>query len=347
MENPYGVTWRYLHNQSVAGVSAWLEDLYRRGVRFLAIVPHEYTAGSSRLQRPPAAWRTAGLIFPDIGQDPTHPFENTPDLARLEYAVRVAQSLGMTVLLKPHIDPIQGGWRGYIATRGLTWAFTQAYRDFITRYVRQVAGIPDVMVCLGCELWQITTELGPEFLIDLAQYVRHDLGFTGPLTYAANWGNNTDAEVLLLEPAFRELDYVGVDAYYPVADHPAPTVDEMVAGWHEQVYSWMPGPYDLLTQLADRVGKPLMLTEVGCGAHNYGPQWPWAATPQDAVLDPTKITFTPDQTTQANYYRALNQVWPNVPRAAWEAWDNPATDTATSLNIIGREAEGPALRGEA
>lgn len=346
MENPYGVSWRYLHNHSVPEVEAWLGELCARGVRFLAIVPHEYTAGSSQLQRPPAAWWLPGLIFPDIGQDPTHPFENTPDLRRVEHAVRTAQALGMTVLLKPHIDPIQGGWRGYIATRGLTWAFTQAYRDFIARYARQVAGIPNVMLSLGCELWQITTELGPEYFIDLARYIRYEVGFRGPLTYAANWGNNADAEVLLLEPAFRELDFIGVDAYYPVADHPDPTVEEMVAGWHKQVLAWMPGPYDLLTQLVDRVGKPLMLTEVGCGAHNYGPVYPWAATPQDAKLDPAQVTFTPNETTQANYYRALNQVWPNVPRAAWEAWANPATDSATSLNIIGRAAAGPALRGE-
>ena len=49
--------------------------------------------------------------------------------------------------------------------------------------------------------------------------------YKGKLTYAANW------DEFKRVPFWKALDYIGVDAYFPLSDKKTPTVAEFEKGW--------------------------------------------------------------------------------------------------------------------
>ena len=78
--------------------------------------------------------------------------------------------------------------------------------------------------------------------------------FPGALTYSGNW--NGDLETAGF---WDRLDYVGVDAYFPLATSPEARQEDLERGARQVV--------DRLAAAARRTGKPLLLTEVGFPAH--------------------------------------------------------------------------------
>jgi len=56
--------------------------------------------------------------------------------------------------------------------------------------------------------------------------------YRGKLTYAANW-----AKELNDVPFWAELDFIGIQAYYPLTDKANPTVDELEEGWRRHLPS--------------------------------------------------------------------------------------------------------------
>jgi hypothetical protein len=51
------------------------------------------------------------------------------------------------------------------------------------------------------------------------------------------------------------LPIEGIDAYYPLAKHPSPSLNELKEGWK----NWI----DIFTQLNAKWGKKLIFTEIG------------------------------------------------------------------------------------
>src|SRR6185437_14398256 len=54
--------------------------------------------------------------------------------------------------------------------------------------------------------------------------------FAGRLTYAANWNEYQQVRF------WGDLDYIGVDAYYPLSELPAPTVSQLLSAWTSRGY---------------------------------------------------------------------------------------------------------------
>src|SRR4051812_34731142 len=173
----HGISVRLIHNNPLANITPTLKRLRDDGADSVAIIPHHYVylaPGSSALAAPPPGWDPQWFIFPDHGQDPQHPFANTPQPEHVAEVCNAAIDLGLRVMLKPHIDSNYGAWRGDISvqTRAADWIW--AYRNrFLPRYVdlaRQLRGDP--ILCIGCELLQVTRELGADFWIGVVDWVR-------------------------------------------------------------------------------------------------------------------------------------------------------------------------------
>ena len=83
--------------------------------------------------------------------------------------------------------------------------------------------------------------------------------FTGPITYAslsstgAPPPHGEENRVLWWDA----VDYIGVDAYYPLTRKNNPTVEELKEAWD------LRGHLSLLEDLASRFSKPIILTEFG------------------------------------------------------------------------------------
>jgi len=163
--------------------------------------------------------------------------------------IELTRSVGMKSILKPHVMIRDGGFRGEMAM-----ASAADWHEWFGRYRAALLGYAALAEELGVELLCVGTELHsavrarPRDWLDLIVAVRGVYG--GELVYAANWNDPLD-EI----PFWGELDYIGVQAYFPLTDVRHPTVPELVAGWQPHL--------ERLAQLSARHDRPIVFTELG------------------------------------------------------------------------------------
>ena len=219
----------------------------------------------------------------------TYTLPRTPTDADLTHVITQAHSLGMKVMLKPHLDldndPTH--WRGQIGTAFTAeaeWrAWFTSYRAFINHYAALAQANRVEQFCVGTELLGTS---GRE--ADWRQVVSHVRGlFSGPITYASNHsGEETGIQW------WDAVDYIGVDAYYPLTNKNDPTLAELRAAWVT--------PTLTLEDLSRQYDRPLVLTEIGYRSVDGANQHPWE----------WQTAGTVDLQEQANCYRAaLEAFW--------------------------------------
>jgi hypothetical protein len=179
----------------------------------------------------------------DIAPSPATPTDN-----EIILAVSQAHDLGMHVLLKPTVDISTDEWRAYLGgnfteAEWKTW-FT-SFRTFLVHYARLAQDHGVESLCLSAEM---TSTEGREsdwrYLID---GIRRD--YDGALTYGANWGEEGKIQW------WDAVDYIGVDAYFPLTNTNHPTVEEMKSAWYPHLAE--------LEALASQWGKRILFPEIG------------------------------------------------------------------------------------
>ncbi len=206
------------------------------------------------------------------------------DLA-VRRTIRDAHLLGLDVLLKPHVmlgRITDEEWRGTIAYDSYEdldrwW---HSYSDFILHYARFAEEEKVATFSIGVEL-RAMVAAAPERWSHLIAEVREV--YSGKLTYAANWYYEYD-EV----PFWGELDFIGVQFFFPLSESENPTLDELRDGIAPIVTE--------LQDLAMTHQRPVLLTEVGYKSVQGTTQEPWQWPDFDA---------TPDPAMQAKAYRAI------------------------------------------
>jgi len=209
--------------------------------------------------------------------------------------VRMAQQQGLKTMLKPHVW-MQGG--SHLDLEFSTETEWQTFEHDYAQYVLHFARLAD---SLKVDLFCITTELDrfavarPAFWKNLIQQIRQI--YKGQLTYAANWDRYEQI------PFWADLDFIGVDAYFPLSDEQEPTASELSRGWKPHLKA--------LQQTSSRFQKPVLFTEFGYRSCNYTAQRPWES----------ETDCTPNPTAQAIAYSALLEtVWPQPWFAGGFAW---------------------------
>jgi len=207
--------------------------------------------------------------------------KNRDDVRR---AIRMAHARGLHVMLVPHIWVESGGWRALIDPKTddgwRRWA--ESYRAFARAWALVAEEERAEIFSAGVELrsW-VTSGHAPSF----AAIVR-DLRsvYHGILTYSANW-DDVEQTVIL-----GELDVIGINAFYPLADHDGAAERDLLAG-AQKVRAKV---HDLATTW----NKPVLFTEIG-----------YTTRPDQAVRPwewPDKMTHVKvDEAAQALAYRAL------------------------------------------
>ncbi|RLI43806.1 hypothetical protein DRO69_08810, partial [Candidatus Bathyarchaeota archaeon] len=179
----------------------------------------------------------------------------------LKYAIQRAKDLGLNVMLKPMIDVEDGKWRGEIAPSD--WAkWFENYRVFINYYA-------DFAQANNVDLFVIGTELtSSQPMVKDWEEVIDDVKarFSGKITYAANWDAFDTTNVKFWD----KLDYVGVDAYFPLTGLLEPTVQQLKNAWY---YSTAPGCIgrnwvNELHNVFQETGKKIVFTEIGYTSQN-------------------------------------------------------------------------------
>jgi Glycoside Hydrolase Family 113 len=234
--------------------------------------------------------RDSATIAPDA--------ERTPSDAAVAAAIEHFHALGLKVMLKPHVDVLDGTWRGQVLPPDRQGWF-RSYDAFMREMARLAEAERVEMLCVGTELVRLT---GPGFRDDWERViadVRSD--YHGLLTYAAN-ANSAGDEFRRL--SFVDLlDVAGLDAYVPLTDSDSPTREELAAGWsHDR------NGEDMLAAYRDWQrghGKPVIFTEIGYRSANGANRapWDWGAA------------LAPDPQEQADCYDAAFAAF--LPERAW------------------------------
>lgn len=222
---------------------ALLDYLSRRGVEWISITPFG---------------RIWSLHSTTIAMDFEAPYED--NRANIRRVVEQAHERGMRVLLIPHLWVETEGWRGEIDPGSAAgWAaYQRSYHDFVLAWARdaQAAGVDAFSVGVECK--SFSGRFGP-FWTRLIADVR--AAFDGWLTYSANWD---EAEDVLF---WDQLDVVGINAFYPLADHDDATFEEYVEGAVRAATA--------VGDLSETLDMPVLFVEVGYTTRENAAVRPW------------------------------------------------------------------------
>lgn len=236
-----------------------------------------------------------------------------------------ARKMGLQVMLKPHLEPginlsgwerpefdrkdstsranyfksrnefvktiefetrVQTRWRGDLMAKDDTgWQkIAEGYSQYILSYAVLADSMNVELFCIGTELKAMALEK-PQYWRGLIQEVRKI--YKGPITYAANWDSFDDISF------WGDLDYIGVDAYFPLGDYQVPTVEETIEDW--SVYKKQ------LKKFSEQTDKPVIFTEWGYESEEYAGKTPWGSE------------GTVNEEVQRNLYEGTFQTFWNEP----------------------------------
>ncbi len=220
----------------------------------------------------------------------------------LRLTTEYARRHGIKTLLKPHIwlrEKPDGKWRANIDFPDESgWAeWFAEYRTFILHYAEFAQANQIEALCIGTELHNPAVEREADWrkLIEAIRGV-----YDGRLTYAANWWQEYE-EIKFWD----DLDYIGVQGYFPLTDVESPTIEQLKEGWKPHRRK--------LEALSRTYGKPILFTEQGYKSTRDTAARPWEWAQQS---DRAKI----DLQAQANCYEAFFQTFWHEPWVAGVYW---------------------------
>lgn len=170
------------------------------------------------------------------------------------------QEKGIKITIKPQIWVWRGEYTGFIEmTNEEDWQVLEnSYTQFILLYAILAQEINAELFCIGTELEKFI-EKRPQYWSNLIKEIKKV--YKGKLTYAANW------DEFKYTPFWSDLDYIGVNAYFPISDAKTPTVKQCMQGWQEYK--------TLIKDYSKRFNKPVLFTEFGYRSVDFTAKEPW------------------------------------------------------------------------
>ena len=159
-----------------------------------------------------------------------------------------AKKMRMHTMLKPQIW-LGRSWPGEVEMKNeKDWT---AFFDYYYRWVRHYALLAEIngvgSYCIGVEFAKATLAKEQEWR-SLIKKLRGI--YSGPLTYAANWGE--EFEQLKF---WDELDFIGLNCYYPLSKNDKPSKRELSKSFNQVM--------DKIELVCKKYNKPLIFTEIG------------------------------------------------------------------------------------
>ncbi|GJM16039.1 MAG: hypothetical protein DHS20C13_13660 [Thermodesulfobacteriota bacterium] len=170
----------------------------------------------------------------------------------VENEIRNLHDMGFKVMLKPHIwigghDLDPDNWRSKIdfddPKKRKKWF--ESYSEFILAEAEIAERTGTEMLVVGTELVGVSkyTDEWGRIIAKIREL------YSGKLTYAAEGMNAQKIKF------WDDLDYIGIDAYFPLTDKAKPSLEELTKGWEKYEPQ--------IKSLADKYGKQIIFTEIG------------------------------------------------------------------------------------
>ncbi len=173
---------------------------------------------------------------------------------------------GIEVMLKPQIWIWRGEFTGTLKMQSEEdWvALEISYEKFLMSYARLAQETNTALLCIGTELEQFVKNR-PVFWKNLIVKIRSV--YKGKLTYAANWDEYPRTTF------WEDIDFIGIDAYFPLSDERTPSVEQLRKGWQNHK--------DKMSALSFEKNKPIIFTEYGYRSMDYTAKKPWLVDRND------------------------------------------------------------------
>jgi ppGpp synthetase/RelA/SpoT-type nucleotidyltranferase len=174
--------------------------------------------------------------------------------------IEMLKKNGIAVMVKPQIWVSRGAFTGTIimATEAEWKELESEYEQFILAYAKLAQETKAPIFCIGTELEQFVANR-PKYWSNLIKKIRKV--YRGKLTYAANWDEYKRT------PFWEQLDYIGIDAYFPLSEAKTPSVDELREAWRP----WK----EKIKLLSQTLNRPVLFTEFGYRSMDYTAKKPW------------------------------------------------------------------------
>ena len=255
-------------------------------------------------------------------------------------AIQLAKEVGLNVMLKPHIvlerfkenksiigqrffasneDKTNGAvWRGdFKASTEADW---KIWEESYTNYILRLATIADSMevelFCVGTELRGSVVKR-PNFWEGLIQEVRNI--YAGAITYSANWDEYDKVTF------WNRLDYIGIDAYFPINFSKTPSVNKTIKNWKPIK--------EKLEALSQKENRKILMTEFGYKNVSFAGALPWTHHKEKAI---------PNNKAQRNLYEAFfESFWEEDWIAGGFSWNwihTPQAENNTDFSIQNKPA---------
>ena len=190
------------------------------------------------------------------------------------------------IMVKPQIWVWNGQYTGLIEMKSeQNWKkLEDSYTSFILIYAEVAQEIEAEVFCVGTELEKFV-KFRPEYWQKIIKEIRKV--YKGKLTYAANWDEFKRVSF------WNELDFIGIDAYFPLTEKESPTVADFEIGWKPHKTEIM--------RIQSKYEKPIVFTEFGYRSVNYTGREPWQSN---------RIQGNVNLQAQSNGLQAIyNQFW--------------------------------------
>lgn len=177
-----------------------------------------------------------------------------------EQYISMLHKNGVSVMLKPQIWVWKGEFTGKIKMNNEEdWlTLEKSYEKFILDYADLANTSKVELFCIGTELEQFIKHR-PAYWEQLIKKVK--TVYKGKLTYAANWDEYTRT------PFWNLLDYIGIDAYFPLNEDKTPSMAQLKEGWVKHK--------EAIKSLSEKENKPILFTEYGYRSVDYTGSKPW------------------------------------------------------------------------
>lgn len=178
----------------------------------------------------------------------------------LETAIPLFKAAKIKLMLKPQIWISKGVYTGKInPPNQRAWQeLKSSYRAFILHFAQLAEKHKLSLFCIGTELSSMVKE-DPQFWRTLIREVR--AVYHGKLVYAENWDQYQAV------PFWDALDYIGINAYFPLKGDRGLTVEAIKQRWRK-----ISSPMSRMSATFDR---PILFTEMGYRSITNPLSRPW------------------------------------------------------------------------
>jgi hypothetical protein len=188
----------------------------------------------------------------------------------------LAKQNGLSIMLKPHLWLKRGAYTGnFVLPDEKSWLlFENSYRNYVLHYAKISDSLQVDMFCIGIELGAAVKQR-PNYFSTLIADVKAI--YKGKITYAANWDDFDKF------PFWNRLDFIGIDAYFPLVNAANPTIAALQTAWKPHIAK--------MDALHKQVKKPIIFTEYGYRNTDSCTAEPWKENVRTTNNDAQAIAY--------------------------------------------------------